>query len=185
MPLFSPNRERNFWVLAFFVQGAIYLTLGLANRLASLLREYGLATPSFIITLLLVGVAIVLISFGGKVNRTRIGMAVGVTAVYWMASIRILALEERTHLFEYSLVAALIYQALLERKKNGRKVPVPAVVAVVVTSLLGLIDEGIQFFLPDRFYDIQDVGFNALAALMAVGLSAGMSRLERWWENRK
>ena len=37
-----------------------------------------------------------------------------------------------------------------------------------MTALLGWIDEGIQFLLPNRVYDIIDVGFNALAGLMAV-----------------
>ena len=55
-----------------FIQAAIFLTLSLA-------------TPTFLITLILMGVAITLISLRGKLNRTRIGMVIGVTAVYWMA----------------------------------------------------------------------------------------------------
>ena len=45
---------------------------------------------------------------------------------------------------------------------------VPAALAVGATALLGWIDEGIQAILPNRVYDIRDVGFNALAGLMAV-----------------
>ena len=47
----------------------------------------------------------------------------------------------------------LIYNALSERSENGRRVPAPAVLALVVTVLLGWLDEGIQAFLPDRVYD--------------------------------
>ena len=78
------------------------------------------------------------------------------------------SLEERTHLFEYGIVAVLIYQALGERAQNGRRVPVPAALALVVTALLGWLDEGIQALLPSRVYDNFDVLSNAIAALIAI-----------------
>jgi VanZ family protein len=37
-----------------------------------------------------------------------------------------------------------------------------------VTVLLGWIDECIQAILPNRVYDLRDVGFNTLAAFMAI-----------------
>ena len=36
------------------------------------------------------------------------------------------------------------------------------------SAALGWTDEGIQAFLPNRVYDLRDVGFNALAGAMAV-----------------
>ncbi len=106
-------------------------------------------------------------------------MAVGIMAVYLWAIVRIESPEERTHLIEYSLVAILIYQALIESKSNGRKVPSLAVLAIVVTALLGWLDEGFQAILPNRVYDIRDVGFNALAGLMAVIASLALARVRR------
>jgi VanZ family protein len=58
--------------------------------------------------------------------------------------------------------------------RNNRRVPTPAVLAIGVTALIGWLDEGIQALLPNRFYDIQDVGFNALAALMAIVASLAL-----------
>jgi hypothetical protein len=57
---------------------------------------------------------------------------------------------------------------LLERARNGRRVPSPAALAVAVTSLLGLLDEGIQAVLPSRVFDFRDVFFNALAGFMVI-----------------
>jgi hypothetical protein len=74
-------------------------------------------------------------------------MAFGVVAVYLMAWIRIHSWEERTHMFEYGLVAIFIYQALL----------------------------------PNRVYDLRDVGFNALAGLMAVAPSLVPAWAQRRW----
>jgi hypothetical protein len=76
--------------------------------------------------------------------------------------------EERTHLIEYSLVAILIYQALLERARNGRHVPYPAVLAFAATAVLGIIDEAIQWVLPNRVFDPIDIGFYTLATMMAI-----------------
>lgn len=184
MSLFTSKRERNLWLMAVTVQAAIFATLGLAGSAASILRENNLVEISFIITLLLVGLSITMISVRRKSGIVKIGMAIGVTAVYWMAWTRIGAMEERTHLFEYSLVSVLIFQALIERGRQGRQIPVPTVLAVVITSLLGWLDEGIQALLPNRYYDLRDVGFNTLAALMAVLLSFILARVEEWLHSK-
>jgi hypothetical protein len=48
--------------------------------------------------------------------------ALGVTAVYGMVVVRMeIGPAERTHLFEYGLLAVLIYQALTERLGHGRR----------------------------------------------------------------
>ena len=79
----------------------------------------------------------------------------------------------------------LIYQALTERVRHGRRVPAPAAVAVVVTALLGCIDEGIQAILPNRVYDIRDVGFNAAAGLMSMAAILALGRARRWGSLRR
>ena len=88
-----------------------------------------------------------------------------------MVWIRMNSWEERTHLIEYGIVAALIHQALLERVRNGRRVPAPAALAAALTALLGLVDEGIQALLPSRIFDPRDVLFNALAGFMVIAAS--------------
>jgi len=81
-------------------------------------------------------------------------------------------MEERTHLFEYGIVAVLIYQALRERAGNGRRVPAPAVLALVVTVGLGWLDEGLQALIPNRVYDNFDVVRNTVAA--AIGIAGSV-----------
>ena len=177
----TSNRERRLWFWALAVIVAIYSTLGLAGRLASYLRERNLLDNTFFIAFLLVVAAIAGSGLLRRPKRIEIWVALGVTAVYATVLLRLfLNPEERTHLFEYGLVAVLIYQALAERARNGRRVPAPAVLAVVVTALLGLLDEGIQAILPNRVYDIRDVGFNALSGLMAVAASLALAWARRW-----
>ena len=116
-------------------------------------------------------------------GRAEISVALGVAAVYLMVLLR-MTLEERSHLFEYSIVAVLIYEALTERARHGRHVPAPGLVAILVTALAGAIDESIQAALPNRVFDIQDIGFNALAGLIAVAASIGLARARRLGKKR-
>ncbi len=165
---FTSARERHLWLWTVAVMVAIYATLSPAQELAAALRERNLLRLSTGSALFVLGVGLVLYWVRTRPGRLEIGAGLGVFAVYMTTLIRLPVPEARSHLFEYSLVAMLVYQALLERRSHGRAVPAPAFAAVVATALLGWVDEGIQGLLPNRVYDIVDVGFNALAGLMAV-----------------
>jgi hypothetical protein len=180
MSLFTSDRERRLWLWALAVVVAIYASLGPAETLVAFLRERNLVRVSFALVLLLVVGVIAGQWVKRRPGRGEIAVAFGVTAAYLMAWIRIQSWEERTHLIEYGLVAVLIYQALTERVRHGRRVPAPAALAVAVTALLGCLDEGIQAILPNRVYDIRDVGFNAVAGLMAVAAILALARARRW-----
>lgn len=168
MSLFTSDRERRLWLLCLAVLLAIYSSLSLSSSLAGVLRARGLLEDAFWLGLILVGAAIMMIGLRVRPSGAVIGVALGVAGVYLITFLRMGSPEERTHLIEYTIVALLIYEALTERAKQGRHVPVPAVLAVLLTALLGWIDEGIQALLPNRVYDIRDVGFNVLAGLMAI-----------------
>ena len=105
-------------------------------------------------------------------------MALGVAAVYLMVFAR-MGIPERSHLFEYSVLAVFIYEALLERANQGRRVPVPALLAFLATSLFGVFDECIQAILPSRVFELQDILFNVLAAVMAVLASVALGWARR------
>ena len=175
---FSSERERRLWLWALVVLVAIYSTLSPAQQLAAELRERNLLTVTSGAFLLLVGLLIVVRWAKAGPGRREIGAGVGVMAVYLVTLIRLPIPEARSHLFEYGLVAMLIYQALLERRGNGRRVPIPSLLAAVATALLGWVDEGIQWFLPNRVYDLVDVGLNAAFGLIAIvaSLFVGLAR---------
>ena len=172
---FSSDRERRLWLWTLAVLVAIYSTLSPMQELAAVLRERNLLRVSSAAVLLLAGLVMAVRWSRTGPGRREIGAALGVTVVYLTTLIRMPIPEARSHLFEYGLVAMLIYQALTERRRNGRRVAFPALSAVVATALLGWLDEGIQALLPNRVYDLRDVGFNAIAGLMAVGASLFMA----------
>lgn len=90
--------------------------------------------------------------------------------------------EGRGHLIEDGIVAIFILEALKERASRGRRVPLLGLLAIEATSLIGALDECVQLLMPTRLFDVWDIGFNALAALMAVGSSLALSRVRRWGE---
>ncbi len=88
------------------------------------------------------------------------------------------SVAERTHLMEYGVVGVFVHEALTERASQGRRVPVPAaLLAILATTLVGALDEGIQAILPSRVFDPVDMLFNLLAAVMAVTASAALGPL--------
>ena len=52
-------------------------------------------------------------------------------------------------------------------------------IAALLTAALGVIDEGIQWFLPTRVFDPQDIVFNLLAGTMAIGAVMALSWARR------
>ena len=137
MPFFSSQRERRLWIWALAVILAIYATLGFAGSLAAYLRARNLLNAAFFTAFLIVIGAVALSGLKRRPGKREIWVMLGAAAVYGMVGLRLfMTPEERTHLFEYGLAAALIYQALTERARNNYRVPAPAVLAVAATALI-------------------------------------------------
>jgi len=166
---FTSARERRLWSWALAVWVAIYATIPLAGSMVRLWGSEVILGVVFGAALLAVIVAVVGIALQRRPSAVEVWVAVGVIAVYVALFVRMgVTPLERTHLFEYGLLGVLIDRALAERRTGGVRVPAPPVIAVIVTALLGWGDEGLQALLPDRVYDLRDIGINALAGLVAV-----------------
>ena len=74
---------------------------------------------------------------------------------------------------------ALVLEALKERLSQGRRVPIPALLAMMLTAFVGTIDEFIQAFLPSRVFDSRDILFNILAGVMAIVASWSLNWARR------
>lgn len=178
--LFTSDRERRLWAWTAAVVVAIYSTLGLARTLAGILREEGLLVAAFGLGMLLFGGTVLVVGLRRRPGALEIGIALGVATAYYMVLVRMALPEERTHLIEYGVVAVLVHEALKERARGNRRVPAPALLAVVAAAAVGAIDEVIQAFLPTRVFDLEDILFNSLAAVMAVASSVALSWARRW-----
>ncbi len=168
MALFTSDRERRLWLWCLVVLVAIFSTLWLAGTIAQWLDRWVIDNSFFACWLLLM-IAIVASGLKSKPGHVEMWVILGTTAVYGMLFFRmVITPAERTHLFEYGLVGVFVYHALKERKKNDGRVPLPALMAILITALLGTIDESIQALIPNRIFDPIDIAFNAIAGLMSV-----------------
>lgn len=174
--MFTSTRERRLWAATAAVLFGIYATLGLARTLADELRTRELIDAAWVTGLIVMVGALAIVAVRTRPGRREIAIGVAIAAAYVMLFARLAIPEERTHLIEYSLVAALMLEALRERQAGGARVPAPAFIAVGATALVGAIDEGIQWLLPNRVFDPVDMLFNLLAALVAVAGVEGLRR---------
>ena len=164
--MFSSQRERRLWRCTLISILGIYLTLPLASTFAEYLYNQGFAAIAFLTAMALVAATVVMQALETRPRGVEIGVGIGIAVVYLLVLFR-LTLPERSHLIEYSVVAAFTYEALLERKRHHH-FPIPAILAIVLTSAAGTIDELIQYVLPNRHFELTDILFNVLASVMAV-----------------
>ncbi len=169
MFIFKSNKERYFWTLVAMTQIAIWASLGFAGKLVQKFEGTHILTVAFVVGFLVMITVIVSGVFSRKPTGKEIWVLTGITTVYAMIVVRMgVPTLERTHLFEYGLVAVLVFHAFLERYSNKPNMIKVALFSIFLTGLLGWIDEEIQRILPNRVYDIRDILFNILAGVMTV-----------------
>ncbi|MBU1566717.1 MAG: VanZ family protein [Proteobacteria bacterium] len=71
--------------------------------------------------------------------------------------------EESIHFIEYGILSVLFFYALSFRLSNWSIY----VVAVLLSSLIGTLDEVVQWFTPQRFFDFRDIWLNSSAGFLA------------------
>lgn len=85
--------------------------------------------------------------------------------------------EERIHLLEYGLLGILAPASLSSKNGGGNYLR-----ALLFIFLVGLLDEGFQWLLPDRVGDWRDICFNSLGGIWGIALywalSGGTGRLK-------
>jgi VanZ family protein len=119
----------------------------------------------FVLAVLVFVFAVYLTRHRHRLKRPRALMLVGLAMIYyWLLRYQCRFPAERLHLFEYGLLAYLLHGAI--------RFDFPEMKAYAlgfsVSSLFGLLDEVIQYFLPNRVFELRDVATNVIAS--ALGL---------------
>lgn len=160
-------RERRLWWSVAALLAAIYATVYPAQTVLLFLRGRGWLGRS--VWALVAGAAILVVwaVVTSRPRLTEILLLVAMGLVYGSILVGLDVIQERIHFVLYGLVAGLACEALRERWGYGGAGWPAAAVAALLAGAAGWIDEGIQAAMPNRVYDLRDVGFNALAGALA------------------
>lgn len=169
---FTSKRERRLWMWVLVVIVSIYATIGLVGSLVGFIRDNELLNAFFFIGMFLVGMTLLTQALKVKPKGVDVAVGFGLAATYIILFARTGVPNSHSHMIEYSVVAIFIYEALKERNNNGSFVPMSGLIAIGITTLIGIIDECIQFLVPNRVFDPLDMLFNFLAATGVVLVSA-------------
>lgn len=179
--LYSHQREIRLWAYTLAVVVTIYSTLGLARTLDDELGNYLFSVWVWLYVLgcILVLATVITLGFEFRPGGREIGIALGVVAAYLLIIVWMAMPTERSDLIEYGMVAVFVLEALLERARQGRHIPVPSLLAIATASVIGVIDGGIQWLLPSHVMDPTDLLFSVLVVVMAIIASVAL-RWTRW-----
>ena len=173
MSIFSSSRERRLWIWTLIVVGVLYSTLSVTPKVAASLLAKNLNAALFLVGMMLVGATIISRGLKIRLSGANLGVVLGVAAAYVLVFVRFTSTEERSHLIEYGVIAAFIHEALEERARQGRPVPFYPFIAILATALIGVVDELIQHFIPNRVFDPQDI--RAIASNLHLCSETGQS----------
>jgi hypothetical protein len=176
---FTSKKEKILWFSAIFVVVIIYSTLFIGQPLAKYFESQNIQAVYFIIGMIMVGMVISIHAIFGKATKIEIAALIGIITIYFMLFLR-LGLAERSHLIEYSILAIIIHKALITRKENLKLKQSAAVLGVVLTLLISILDEALQLFIPSRVFDYYDIIFNAIVIITAIGFYS----LVQWIKER-
>lgn len=159
-----PPRSARIGLTALLL--GIYGTLYVARRITETIREAGLLRAAVATAFALAGLAVVLfMARKPSLRRPRtLVLTLIVALVYAAVVFPMNSPEEKLHFLEYGAVGVLSFFSAPIALAGLRRFAF----AAVFTLAAGWTDEGIQALLPNRYYDLRDVGFNALAGVMAL-----------------
>ncbi|MCI0567352.1 MAG: VanZ family protein [Acidobacteria bacterium] len=175
----SAPRERPWisWLYFLLCALAIFLTIPFARVIRAFVTEqWGRLTFAYVVVAcVLVVVAWLLrrLRLRGEYSTARAVWVVAIAAVYlgWTALLAMESPEEAIHFLEYGLLSLLAYRALSHEVRD----PSIYVAAVLLCSVVGTVDETIQWLTPGRVWALEDIGLNvASAALTQLTLWRGI-----------
>ncbi|MBF0381289.1 MAG: VanZ family protein [Magnetococcales bacterium] len=164
---FVDNKPLNHipWIITGVYLLAVYTFLPFAPVwFKSIISYTGYDGFSYIVTSISAISAIIVIK---KVALN--GFKIVLLAVAAIAFIALIASQmdkaaERLHFLEYAILGIMLYWA------KGYPKGVGLVFVFLISAIAGGVDELIQYFLPNRYYDIRDIGFNVLGSGLGVVL---------------
>ena len=173
----GPERVRAWGAVALYT-GFIYATLSVMPRVWGALWSHTQGRIDYIGTMVavLVGLALCLYLVLRCRRALPFLLVPPVGALYAILLVNLgRSPAERLHLAEYGLLSLLLFLALRIDMPQRRAY----LWGWVIAAVLGTVDEGIQWLLPNRVFELKDIGLNILCSglgMLVVALLHGAQR---------
>ncbi len=97
-----------------------------------------------------------------------VGTLVIVSALFlYLGTYSVVTAIERIHLFKFGLLGFSLFHAISPQ----RSVLYRFFAASIIGALIGCIDESVQYFIPQRVFDLKDMRLNIISALLGAVLA--------------
>lgn len=168
MTIKKDDIRRRYWDQALLAAFAIYLTIPLALPLTGFLKKF-IPLNFFINAVIAAILTVSAVLFFRYVKAKRVSTYILIALVgagYLSVMILPKIPVEKVHCVEYGFLSFLFFRALRLDFDDLKAY----FFALAATGLCGWLDEGIQYLMPGRFYDLKDVFLNLYGG--ALGLLA-------------
>lgn len=184
------RRERLYLWTTLVLVAVTWATLYWVRFVSEWFRARGLLMPLMIALFAGAALAVLAAVLRSRPRRAELVVLAIFAVLYGAAVLPLVGRpEEALHFLQYGAVGGFAFAWLGERRRRlaaeggaGWLAPAaaPALGGFLFAAAAGWIDEGIQHLLPNRYYDLRDVAFNAAAGALAI---AGMAALG--WARRR
>lgn len=164
--LMEYKRKKLAWIILIFYLMLIYTTLPLVPYLIEWAKFLSRGMFKYYVSILLIfilAVYVLSLFFKSRVRNVKSWFLIFLVMGLYGYLLNVLWIpQERLHLLEYGFLAFLVYKVL---KPEFSRKKIYLYTAVMVATF-GTLDELIQLFLPNRYYDPKDVIINTISGIM-------------------
>ena len=165
--MFKNTTEKRYWFYSLIIVIAIFSSLAFGRPLQEIIQNPTVQLILFVSGMVITATVIIIHGSSGFSNKLDLVIWLGIIGVSVLLFFR-LGAHERSHLMEYGILAVFVHKAFLARNEQVHTILI-GLKAFSLVVLIGLLDEGLQRLIPTRVFDWQDVAFNCLAAMLAIG----------------
>ncbi len=162
------EQERTSWIVAAIWTASIFAVIPLARAIQGFVDErwgrelFLWVVAVYIAVFVLVALAYLLYSRESiPVGNAAWLIAIAAVFLYWTWQLRRNP-EEALHFIQYGILSLLVYRALTHRIRD----PSIYLVAVLICSVTGTVDEMVQWMTPRRYFDFRDIWINGGSAIL-------------------
>lgn len=101
--------------------------------------------------------------YRSKVTVGKIGLSLFVFALAFLLILLQRFFAERLHVLEYGILG---YLALRDLSLRGKYIGKNIIYMVCFVSMVSLLDEGFQWILPYRYFDVRDLATNMISGIL-------------------